>query len=263
MQNRHLESSCAARAKREFYSMPNASLTGIRVVLCGTTHPGNIGAAARAMKTMGLSALYLAAPKRFPAPEAEAMSAGATDVLEHATVCTSLDEALEGTVFAVACTARTRDLSHAVLTPREAAIRLTREAAQGPVALVFGPEKSGLTADQVNRCSAIAMIQANPEYNSLNLASAVQIFAYEARLAAAAVETLPQEVFEPATYEEVEFFFRHLEQTLYDIEFLDPKQPKRLMQRMRRLFQRARLEREEVNILRGILAAAQKPKAGQ
>jgi tRNA/rRNA methyltransferase len=126
------------------------------------------------------------------------------------------------------------------------------------VALVFGPEKYGLTVSEVNRCSVIAMVPANPLYSSLNLAAAVQLFAYEVRLAAEAIDTYPQEVFEPAPYQDVERLFEHLEQTLYDIEFLDPKNPKRLMQRLRRLFQRARLEREEVNILRGILAAAQK-----
>lgn len=244
--------------------MPAASpLNNVRIVLCGTTHPGNIGASARAMKTMGLTSLRLVNPKRFPAPEAEAMAAAATDVLDHATAYGSIDDALAGTVFAVACTARSRDLSHEVLTPREAGARLVREAARGPVALVFGPEKTGLTAEEVSRCAVIAMIPANPEYTSLNLAAAVQILAYELRQAAEAVVSYPQEAHEPAAYEEVELFFQHLTQTLYDIEFLDPKQPKRLVQRMRRLFQRARLEKEEVNILRGILAAAQKAKSRQ
>jgi tRNA/rRNA methyltransferase len=145
-----------------------------------------------------------------------------------------------------------------VLTPREAAARLVHEAARGPVALLFGPEKHGLTVEEVSRCGVIAMVPANPDYPSLNLAAAVQLFAYEMRQAAEATETYPQELLEPAPYEDVERLFDHLEQTLYDIDFLDPRNPKRLMQRLRRLFQRARLEREEVNILRGILAAAQK-----
>jgi len=233
-------------------------LRRVRVILCGTSHPGNIGASARAMKTMGLASLYLVNPVRFPAADALAMASGAADVLQNAVVCGSIDEALAGTVFAVACTARSRDLSHAVLTARETGLRLLREAAQGPVALVFGPEKTGLTAREVSRCAAIGMIPASPDYTSLNLAAAVQIFAYEVHQAASAVATYPQETYEAASYEEVEFFFHHLEQTLYDTEFLDPKQPKRLMQRLRRLFQRARLEKEEVNILRGILSAAQK-----
>jgi tRNA/rRNA methyltransferase len=214
------------------------------------------------MKTMGLESLYLVNPKRFPAPEAEAMASSATDILERSVVCSSLDQALGGTVFAVACTARSRDLSHEVLTPREAGGRLARAAATGCVALVFGPEKSGLTAEDVSRCGVIATVPANPEYTSLNLAAAVQIFAYEVRQAAEPVTSYVQEQNEAATYEEAEFFFRHLEQTLYDVEFLDPRQPKRLMQRMRRLFQRARLEKEEVNILRGILTAVDKLKRG-
>lgn len=238
-------------------------LNNVRVVLCGTTHPGNIGAAARAMKTMGLPSLYLVNPRHFPAPEAEAMASSATDILEHTIVCRSLDEALSGTVFAVACTARSRDLSHEVLTPREAGARLAIEAANGCVALVFGPEKSGLTSEDVSRCGVIATVPANPEYTSLNLAAAVQIFAYEVRQAAAPTTRFAQEENEPATYDDVEFFFRHLEQTLYDVDFLDPRQPKRLMQRLRRLFQRARLEREEVNILRGILTAIDKLKRRQ
>jgi tRNA/rRNA methyltransferase len=239
--------------------MPDASpLSRVRVVLCGTSHPGNIGATARAMKTMGLTSLYLVNPHRFPAADAVAMAAGAADVLEQAVVCTSIDEALAGTVFAVACTARNRHLSHVVLTPRETGARLVREAGLRPVALVFGPEKTGLTAQDVSRCGAIAMISTNPEYTSLNLAAAVQLFAYELRQSAEVERGYPQEAYAPASYEEIELFFGHLEQTLYDIQFLDPRQPKRLMQRLRRLFQRARLEQEEVNILRGILSAAQK-----
>jgi tRNA/rRNA methyltransferase len=231
----------------------------VRIILCGTSHPGNIGASARALKTMGLASLYLVSPKHFPAADADAMASGAVDLLRTATVCSSIDEALDGTVFAVACTARSRDLSHAVLTARETGLRLVCEAANGPVALVFGPEQSGLTGREVGRCAAIGMIPTNPDYSSLNLAAAVQIFAYEVRQAAEAMASYPQETYEAASYGEVEFFFHHLELTLYDIGFLDPKQPKRLMQRLRRLFQRARLEKEEVNILRGILSAAQRP----
>jgi len=239
-----------------------ALLDKVRIVLCGTSHPGNIGASARAMKTMGLASLYLVNPKRFPAPEADAMATNATDVLEHAIVCATLDEALAGTLYAVACTARSRDLSHELLTAREAGARLAGEAVHGPVALVFGPEKTGLTAEDVSRCSVIGMIPANPEYSSLNLAAAVQIFAYELRQSVEVVERYPQQSNEIAPHEAVENFVQHLERTLYDIEFLDPQQPKRLVQRMRRLFQRARLEKEEVNILRGILTAAQKARKG-
>ncbi len=243
--------------------MPHPSpLERVRIVLCGTTHPGNIGASARALKTMGLSSLYLVRPKHFPAAEADAMASGAADLLRTAAVCGSIDEALAGTVFAVACTARSRDLSHVVLTARETGVRLVQESAHGSVALVFGPEQSGLTGREVGRCAAIGMIPTSPDYSSLNLAAAVQVFAYEVRQAAETMVGYPQNTYDPADYGEVEFFFRHLEQTLYDIGFLDPKQPKRLMQRLRRLFQRVRLEKEEVNILRGILSAAQKPAKG-
>ncbi|MEO8626777.1 MAG: RNA methyltransferase [Betaproteobacteria bacterium] len=239
--------------------MPAASpLDNVRVVLCGTTHPGNIGAAARAMKTMGITALYLVQPRHFPDPEANALATRADDVLASARVCDSLDAALIGTVFTVACTARSRDLSHEVLTPRQAASRLIEESRQAPVALVFGQEKHGLTAEEVSRCSVISMIPANPDFTSLNLAAAVQIFAYEVRQALHDVVSYAQEGFDPAPYEDVELMFEHLERTLYDIEFLDVNRPKRLMQRLRRLFQRTRLERDEVSILRGILTAAQK-----
>jgi tRNA/rRNA methyltransferase len=233
------------------------ALERVRIVLCHTSLPANIGAAARAMKTMGLASLYLVDPRQFPHADAEALASRATDILAAARACASLDDALAGTVYAVASTARNRDMSHPVLTPREAAARIVEEAQRGPVALVFGPEKFGLTVQEVNRCSVIATVPANPEYSSLNLAAAVQLFAYEIRLAAHRGQALPQQSFEAATFEEIEMFYAHLEQALLEIGFINPKEPKRLMQRMRRLFARVRLEREEVNILRGILNLAQ------
>ena len=238
------------------------TLDRVRVVLCHTSLPANIGACARAMKTMGLSALYLVDAKRFPHADAQALASGASDVLAAARGCATLDEALAGTVYAVASTARRRDMSHPVLTPREAAARLVEQAHRGPVALVMGPEKFGLTVEEVNRCSVIATVPANPDYSSLNIAAAVQLFAYEIRLAAHTVEPTCDRAFEPATYEEVEMFYDHLERALLDIGFLNPKEPKRLMQRMRRLFARIRLEREEVNILRGVLNMAQRHAQG-
>jgi tRNA/rRNA methyltransferase len=233
------------------------ALAQVRVVLCQTSHPGNIGACARAMKTMGLQHLYLVEPRHFPHAEAEAMASRATDILENARVCATLDEALSGCVFAVASTARERDLSHQVFTPREAAARMVDEAQHGPVAFVLGSEKFGMTTEQVNRCSAIVTIPANPEYSSLNLASALQIFAYEVRLAALDPRPASAAPQPAATRSDMERFYAHLEETMVDLGFLDPKQPKRLMQRLRRLFERARVEREEFNILRGVLAAAQ------
>ena len=223
-----------------------------------TSHPGNIGAAARAMKTMGFNSLYLINPKHFPDGHANAMSAGADDLLENAVVCNSLDEALHGTTVAVAVTARHRDLSHAVLTSRQAAPQILEYAGDCHVALVFGTEMSGLTNEEVNKCQMLATIPSNPDYSSLNLAAAVQILTYELRMALPETGLVEVKSRELAQFEDVERFYGHLEQVMVETGFLDPKEPKRLMQRMRRLFVRAQLEKEEVNILRGILSATQK-----
>jgi len=232
-----------------------SALGRIRIVLSHTTHPGNIGAAARAMKTMGLSRLFLIKPERFPHADAEAFATGAMDVLESAVVCASLDDALAGTVLAVASTARHRDLAHEVVDCREACRRLIAEAAVGEVALVFGTERAGLTADEVSRCQSIAVIPTNWDYSSLNLAQAVQVFAYELRMTAIGEQVYSQHPADPATHDEVEGFYRQLEETFYSTGFLDPREPKRLMQRMRRMFARARVEKKELNILRGFLSA--------
>lgn len=239
----------------------HAILKNLRIVLSHTSHPGNIGAAARAMKTMGLSQMYLINPKRFPDPAAEAMASGATDVLAHAVVCASLDEALQGTVLAVGLTARKRDLSHAMLSLREAAPQILARAGEAPVALLFGTEMSGLSNAELEKCQMLITIPVNPEYGSLNLAAAVQVVAYELRCCAAPA---PQTAngFPLATFEEVSQFYEHLERTLIEIDFLDPKHPKRLMTRLRRLFARAALEKEEVNILRGILKSAGRSHRG-
>jgi tRNA/rRNA methyltransferase len=232
-----------------------SALGRIRIVLSHTTHPGNIGAAARAMKTMGLSRLVLVRPERFPHADADTLATGATDLLESAVVCDSLDEALEGTVLAIACTARHRDLAHEVVDCREACRRLVAEAAGVEVALVFGTERAGLTTDEVSRCQSIAVIPTNWEYSSLNLAQAVQVFAYELRMSAVGEQVYSQHPSDLATHDEAEGFYRQLEDTFYSTGFLDPKEPKRLMQRMRRMFARARIEKKEVNILRGFLSA--------
>jgi tRNA/rRNA methyltransferase len=224
----------------------------IRIVLSHTTHPGNIGAAARAMKTMGLRQLYLINPRHFPDPQAEAMAAGADDVLHNAVVCTSIDEALQGVAFTVAMTARLRDISIEVQTPREAMPQVLQQAATQPVALLFGTEMSGLTNEEMGKAQLGVNIPANPEFSSLNIAAAVQVMAYE--LSVAAQNFVPgfQEVL-PAPYERVEGLYAHLERTLFEIGFFTTQNPARLMQRLRRLFARARLEEEEINILRGIL----------
>jgi tRNA/rRNA methyltransferase len=239
-----------------------AALDRVRVVLCDTTHPGNIGAAARALKTMGLARLFLVAPLHFPHAEADARASNARDVLGRAQVCTSLSEALQGTVFACALTARGRELGQSALAPREAAPLLLAEASVGDVALVCGREASGLTREQVNLCHRIVHIPANPVYSSLNLAAAVQIMTYELRVAAGVGGLPAAEVHEPASFEEVEAFHLHLEQVMRETGFLDPRKPRRLTQRMRRLFTRARLEKEEVSLLRGLLKATQTARPG-
>lgn len=233
-------------------------LSHIRIVLSHTSHPGNIGAAARAMKTMGIVSLCLVNPKKFPDAEAEAMSSGALDVLRNARVCASLAEALQGTIYALAVSARRRELAYASAEARSAAQALVTAAQQGEVAIVFGTEMSGLTNEEILQCRAMAHIPADPAYSSLNLAAAVQVMAYEARVAALVAQVLPPSEFEPARHEDVENFYAHLEQSLLASGFLDPANPRRLIPRLRRLFGRAQLEQEEVNILRGMLNSFRK-----
>ena len=231
----------------------NAIIENIRVVLSHTTHPGNIGAAARAMKTMGLRHLYLVNPRLFPDPQADAMAAGADDLLRDAVKCGSIDEALQGVVFTVAMTARLRDISIEVKSPREAMPLLLQQAAQQPVALLFGTEMSGLTNEEMGRAQVLVNIPANPDFSSLNLAAAVQVMGYELNAAVQShVPSLPE--IRSATHEQVEGYFAHLEKTLFEIGFFTTQNPARLMQRLRRLYARARLEPEEINILRGILS---------
>ena len=218
--------------------------------------PGNVGAAARAMKTMGLQTLYLVNPKYFPDPQADTMACGAEDVLRNAVVCSSIDEALHGTVFVAAMTARLRDISHEVLTPRQAMPLLAHHAEQQPVALLFGTEMSGLTNEEMGKSHILVRIPANPAYSSLNLAAAVQVVGYELSVAMQYAGLNWRDVkVEPAQHEEVEGFFRHLEDVLEKIGFFKSKHPNKLIQKLRRLYARARLEQEEVNILRGILSA--------
>ena len=233
-------------------------LANIRVVLSHTTHPGNIGAAARAMKTMGLHSLYLVRPRHYPDAQATAMAAGAADVLDTATVCDSLQVALGQVVLAVAVTARKRDLSHPMLSARAAAPRILDAAAHSQVALVFGTEMSGLSNAELDLCQLLLTIPAAPEYPSLNLGAAVQVIAYELRQALPEFALPTALPLPPATVDDLEGFFAHLETALLDSGFLNPIQPKLLMRRLRRLFARACLEKEEVNILRGILASLRK-----
>jgi tRNA/rRNA methyltransferase len=232
---------------------PN-SFSNVRVVLSNTTHPGNIGAAARAMKTMGLHHLYLINPRHFPDAQADAMAAGADDVLRDAVVCSTIAEALLGTVFTVGMTSRQRDISIEVKTPREAIPLVLQQAATHPVALLFGTEMSGLTNEEAGKAQLLVNIPANPDFSSLNLAAAVQVMCYELGVAAEIRVPVATGMQPPATHEQLEGYFEHLERTLLEIGFFTTQNPSRLMQRLRRLYARARLEPEEINVLRGILS---------
>lgn len=231
----------------------------VRIVLSHASHPGNIGATARAMKTMGLHTLYLVNPKHFPSEEANARASNAMDILQHAITCESLDQSLIDTVFTAAITARPRGLSHDVFDARQGAKELLYYALrQQPVALLFGRENSGLTSEEVSKCQIIIRIPSDPDYSSLNLASAVQIMAYELRMSLSENSAFTCTNNSPAKFNEIEALYTHLEELMIDSDFLDPQKPKLLMQRIRRLFARARLEKEEVQILRGILSALDK-----
>ena len=229
----------------------------LRFVLVETSRAGNIGSAARAMKTMGFSELVLVNPRDPQAlqdPEAIALASGATDVLAGARIVGSLDHALAGCNFSVALSARLREFSPPLFEPRALAQQLAADPGLR-AALVFGNERFGLSNEQVEKCSALVTVPANPDYSSLNLSQAVQVLAYECRMAAVGgMPAQPAIGFrgEPAGAEQIEGMFRHLEQALVEIEFLDPHNPKKLMPRLRRLFARTGLEVEEVNILRGI-----------
>ena len=229
----------------------------VRIVLLRTTHPGNIGAAARAMKTMGLRELVLVSPRRFPDEEATARASGADDLLLSARVCDSLEQALTGCRLVIGTSARLRSVAWPQVQPRQAAAHLLEQARQGPVALLFGTEKSGLSNEELDRCQMLVNIPANAEYSSLNLAMAVQLLAYELRQAwlgdHAAAEP-PREV-PLARAEDLERFHEHLQRVLVASGFLDPEQPRQLMRRLRRLYARALPDEQELNILRGILAA--------
>jgi len=240
-------------------SSPENRLACIRIVLINTTHPGNIGAAARAMKVMGLSSLHLVTPKIFPNADATAMASGADDLLQSARVHESLSSALANCSLVLGTSARLRSLPMPMLDVRRAAEQALEESASREVAFLFGRERYGLTNEEMQRCQYLVNIPSNPAYSSLNLAQAVQIIGYELRVAAigGAGLCVPPLDWEPVDDSQMEGLFQHLEQTLLDLRFLNPKQPKRLMMRLRRLFNRARPDQNEINILRGILKASQ------
>lgn len=231
----------------------------IRIVLVGTTHPGNIGAVARAMKNMGLTDLVLVGPRYFPHDEASARASGADDVLENARVVGSLEEAIADCVYVAGSSARSRAINWPCMEPRECAARLRAEMMSGNVAVVFGPEKSGLSNADLDHCDTLLTIPTNPEFSSLNLAMAVQVITYELHQAEDSNLNSGYEPDAPlATGDELEYFYEHLEKVLTEIRFLDPDNPRMLMRRLRRLFIRARPDKNELNILRGILTAVER-----
>ncbi len=233
----------------------------VRIVLVETSHPGNIGASARAMKTMGMDDLVLVAPKQFPCADATARASGADDVLARARVVASLSEAIEDCGFVVGASARLRSLSWPTVDPRTCARTVCEQAADSSVALVLGPEHSGLTNEDLGRCHQLVHIPANPEYSSLNLAMAVQVLCYELRMAqdeaSGVADAAEKEAREAplATADELDGFHRQMEAMLADVGFLKPDHPRQLKLRLRRIFHRSRLDQTEINILRGMLAA--------
>jgi TrmH family RNA methyltransferase len=240
------------------------SLANIRIVLVRPSHPGNIGACARAMKNMGLRNLVLVEPRTFPSPDASARAAGADDVLDGAGVVSTLDAALSGCVLAVGTSARERAIAWPSLDAAEAAARLVEHATRGPVAVVFGAERTGLTNDELDRCHFLVTIPADPEFSSLNLAAAVQVLSYEIYRATASNGAAGRDpAAEPplATSRDLQLFYEHLERVLVAIEFLDPENPRKLMRRLMRLFNRAGLDANEINILRGILTEFERRSA--
>ncbi len=238
------------------------NFNSIRIVLVATSHPGNIGSTARAMKTMGFRRLYLVRPKAFPDPRAHELAAGADDLFQETVVTDSLKEALLGCHVVFATSVRSRDLALPTLTPALAASTVAEAGDQTEVAFVFGREHAGLTNEELLHAHYQVVIPSDPAWSSLNLAQSVQIIAYELRLRLLAfcpAKPEPQEAL--ATAESVEQFYEQLEQVLIDIDFLKPSNPKKLLLRLRRLFNRTRLEWTEVNILRGILTQIRKGRS--
>ena len=240
-------------------------MKNIRVVLVNTSHTGNIGSTARAMKTMGLSELYLVDPVHAPDGQASALAAGAGDVLANAKTVATLSEAIADCGLVVGTSARSRTLSWPMLNPRECGRKAVAEVDEYPVAIVFGRENNGLSNDELQQCQYHVFIPANPEYSSLNLAAAVQTICYEVRMASleksgelqdeSSEQSLEQEY--PLS-NDLERFYVQLEKTLSATQFIIPQHPGMVMTKLRRLFNRARVESQELNILRGILSSIDK-----
>lgn len=261
---------------RDPYFQRKNMLKAIKIVLVGTSHPGNIGGVARAMKNMGLAELCLVAPRaQFPHPDAVLRSVGATDILDNATVYERLEDAVADCTLVAGSSARSRHLPWPLLNPRELAGRLEQELAHSEhrIALVFGREDRGLSNEELHLCHLHVHIPCNPDFSSLNLAAAVQVLSYELRMAVLIKEKQVKEEKQApaqklpfgtewdvpfASSEALEHFFKHLENSLIEIDFHNPNKPRQLMSRLRRLYMRARPDTMEVNMLRGILTATQK-----
>ena len=244
----------------------NDLLAQIKIVLCQSSHPGNIGAAARAMKTMGLKHLVLVTPKDFPSDEATARSSGATDILETAEVVESLEVGVKDCRLVIGTSSRNRALPWPMVEPREIKAILQKEATALPMAIVFGRESTGLLNEELQLCHYHVNIPANPEYMSLNLAAAVQVICYECRLLALELgnslqsASIDEEVGSErkATVKETEGLYKHFEAVMTETGFFDPEEPKLLPARLHRLFAKAQLTEAEVNIMRGFLASMNK-----
>jgi tRNA (cytidine32/uridine32-2'-O)-methyltransferase len=240
-------------------------LQNIRIVLVETSHTGNMGSVARAMKTMGLTNLYLVNPLVKPDSQAISLAAGASDVIGEAKIVDSLDEAIAGCSLVVGTSARSRSLPWPMLDARECGVKSVEEGQQAPVALVFGRERVGLTNEELQKCHYHVAIQANPEYSSLNLAMAVQIIAYEVRMAwlQSQEQASPAPKYEESPYplvDDLERFYQHMEQMMLNSGFIREANPGQVMSKLRRLYTRARPERDELNILRGMLSSFEKRK---
>ena len=238
------------------------ALKAVRIVLVNTSHPGNIGGVARAMKNMGLTDLYLVSPADYPSDRAQWRAASALDILKSAKVVETLDDAIADCGLVIGTSARSRRIPWPLVTPRECADRSYHESKSHSVAIVFGREDRGLTNDELHKCNYHVHIPSNPEYSSLNLAAAVQVVAYELRMTCLNNQQGKAIHFDdwdmpPAKSEALEHYYEHLQSTLEQVGFLEPGNPRKTMTRLRRLYSRVRLDEMELNILRGVLTAMQ------
>ena len=229
----------------------------IEFILVDPSHPGNVGAAARAIGTMGFRNLSLVNPVKHPHPESRARSAGALDILLNAKVSETLDEAIADSSLVIGTTARQRRISVPIDSIHESAESIFKTSLKQKVSIIFGPETSGLSNDDIDRCNRLVYIPTGEMYSSLNLAMAVQVIAYQINLAFFGIEE-DQPTRDLASGKEMELFYEHLEKVLLETGFLNPKNPKQLMRRLKALFNRAQLDDNEVNIMRGILTSYQK-----